>query len=187
MPALGLIEVGTEMGTANGTGWVVSPGGWVITCAHVVESTIWMRFIAEGESAPRSLELVAVDEEGDLALLRLTDGAGSPHWLPLANEGQPPSLGDEVAILGYPLGKQLGLTLTYTQGIVNSVRESSGVSMIQVDAGAAPGSSGGPVFRRADGSVLGVLSSGLHAQGAGMLINFASGVQRLRNLGWIAR
>ena len=59
------------------------------------------------------------------------------------------------------------------------------VSGHQVDTGAAPGSSGGPVFRRADGRVVGVLTSGLSTQMGGMLVNFAVDIRRLWQLGWV--
>ena len=126
-----------------------------------------------------------VDEQGDLALLHLDDRNGVTDWLVLAGAEFTPALGDDLGLLGYPLGGDLGISLTYSQGVINSLRKLDDISVLQVDAGAAPGSSGGPVFRRSDGRVVGVLTSGLTRNPGGMLVNFAVDIRRLWQLGWV--
>ena len=117
-------------------------------------------------------------------LLHLDDRFGVTSWMLLAPPVAAPRLGDELGPLGYPLGTQLGVSLTYSQGVVNSVRRKGDVEVLQVDTGAAPGSSGGPVFRRSDGRVVGILTSGV-MQAGGMLINFATRAERLSTLRWL--
>lgn len=182
--ALGVVVVDLGDRQATGTGWMVSPGGLFLTCAHVIEGATAVHFVGEGSEQAREAAVLHVDVEGDLALLHTTDHLGSPDWLLLASPGEAPKLGDEVGLLGYPLGGQLGHNLTYSQGVVNSLRKRENRDVLQLDAGAAPGSSGGPVFRRRDGRVVGVLTSGLADGPGGMLINFAIDVRRCYQLGW---
>lgn len=183
--AIGVVVVDLGDKQATGTGWMIGPGGLLITCAHVVEAARALHFVGEGSEQARELSVLHVDVEGDLALLHTTDHLGSPDWMLLASPAETPRLGDEVGLLGYPLGGQLGHNLTYSQGVINSLRKRENRDVLQLDAGAAPGSSGGPVFRRRDGRVVGVLTSGLADGPGGMLINFAIDVRRCYQLGWL--
>lgn len=70
---------------------------------------------------------------------------------------------------------------------MNSCRQKDGIPILQIDAGAAPGSSGGPVFQRSDGRVIGVLTSGLLNGPPGMLVNFALDLAYAWDLGWFTK
>jgi len=169
----------------TGTGFAVSPGGHFLTCQHVVEGATDLSICLDGTQVLRPAEVIAQSPEADLALCWISDRNGCPDWLLLAGPDDAPSLGDDLGLLGFPLGVNLGLNVTYSQGIVNSLRQKNGVSVLQIDVGAAPGSSGGPVFRRRDGKVVGVLTSGLDVADRGMLINFAVEIRMLTELGWL--
>jgi len=184
--SVGLIVARTNDGkTHTGTGFIVSPGGHFITCQHVVENVAHLAICLDGTRVLRSAEVIAQDVQADLALCWISDRNGTPDWLVMAGQEVTPSLGDDLGLLGFPLGVDLGLSVTYSQGIVNSLRKRGEVSVLQIDVGAAPGSSGGPVFRRSDGKVLGVLTSGLDVQDRGMLINFAVDLRMIWRLGWL--
>lgn len=185
IPAVGLVVVDTPKGPATGTGFMVGPGGCFVTCAHVVDDARRVMFGPEGAQQLRSATILKMDSASDLALLHVDDRDGAPDWLLLAPPDFNPTLGENLGLLGYPLGGNLGINLTYSQGVINSVRRINEISVLQVDTGAAPGSSGGPVFRRSDGRVVGVLSSGL-SQTNGMLVNFAIDIRRLWQLGWVS-
>ncbi|MBT9554984.1 MAG: trypsin-like peptidase domain-containing protein [Myxococcales bacterium] len=189
LPAVGLLVVHTTEGTvATGSGFFVSPGGYLITCAHVVSDAASVGFLPQGARSLRPVEVVAMDAALDLALCWVSDRLGSERWLCVESEPAEPDLGLEVGILGFPLGFTLGdehsVSATFSRGIVNSVRRRAAGTVLQIDAGAAPGSSGAPVFRREDGVVIGVLSSGLEAQNAGMHFNFAVDARVIPGLGW---
>lgn len=185
IPAVGLVVVERAGCAATGTGFMVGPGGYFVTCAHVVRDHQSVAIGLDGEPSLRPATVVRVDEQGDLALLHLDDRNGVSDWLVLAGADFTPALGDDLGLLGYPLGGDLGISLTYSQGVINSLRKVDDISVLQVDTGAAPGSSGGPVFRRSDGRVVGVLTSGLTRQQGGMLVNFAVDIRRLWQLGWV--
>ena len=53
------------------------------------------------------------------------------------------------------------------------------MSLLQIDAGVAPGSSGGPLIRLKDGVVLGILSGGMMTDKSVMNINFAIDIRQL--------
>lgn len=186
--SVGLTITRTAEGTVHtGTSFMVSPGGHFVTCHHVVHDAIDLSVAFGGSNTLRKAQVLALDHESDLALCCVEDRNGSPDWLLPVGSDETPGLGNELGLLGYPLGVDLGMSVTYSQGIVNSLRKSQGVSVLQIDVGAAPGSSGGPVFRRSDGRVVGVLTSGLNFADRGMLINFAVDIRTLWTLGWMQR
>ena len=168
---------------ATGTGFAVNPGGYFLTCNHVVEDATAIGIVVDGFTEIRPAEVVIGDAASDVAIIRLVDGFGVESWLRLADSQDEPKLGQVLGLLGYPLG-EVGLEVTYSQGVVNSLRSTMSHRVLQIDAGAAPGSSGGPVFRREDGRVIGILGGGLEGR-AGMLANFAMDIRQLWALGWI--
>ena len=167
--------------TATGTGFVVSPAGYLLTCAHVLEDGESIVCRLEGTEEFRPLEVIAYSDEHDLAVTYLSDGKGALDYLVL--ERETPELGDDLGLLGYPLTNTLGEGITYTQGIVNGVREKDGIPYLQIDTGAAPGMSGGPIFRRGNGKVIGLISVVFHT-GGGMLLNLGVDIRNLWRLGW---
>jgi S1-C subfamily serine protease/stress response protein SCP2 len=183
--AVVFVAVEQEDGSnASGTGFFITPGGHLLTCYHVIEDAQRVSVRAEGEKDFRSALVLAGSEEHDLALLWLPDGNGSVHWLPLASDGNP-QLGDELGLLAYPLGSSLGGGITYSQGIINGLRQQEGIPFLQIDTGAAPGSSGGPIFRRNDGWVIGLLHGGVRSSGHNMTINLGVDIRNLTALGWL--
>jgi S1-C subfamily serine protease len=180
-----MVLVEREEGAANATAFFITPGGLAVTCAHVVAGAQKLSLLVEGQNKIRGARVCAVDEEADVALIAPYDHAGSASWFRLSPPASPRSLGTEVGVYGYPLGGIFGLSLTYSQGVINSLHQGTDKRILQLDAGAAPGSSGGPVFRRADGVVVGVLSSGLRNNPGGMLVNFAVDSERLWFNRWL--
>ena len=107
----------------------------------------------------------------DLALLRVPDGVYPA--LPISNRD--PKIGDAVHILGFPgvvlshelLNQSASIDASVTNGAVSGIKmDAIGQDLVQTDAPAAHGNSGGPAVGD-DASVLGVLSFvSLSAQGA---------------------
>jgi S1-C subfamily serine protease len=110
----------------------------------------------------------------DLALLRVNpEGRQAPYSFPVVQIAEPEEVneGDDVGICGFPLGVHLRdalgtVTASFTKGIVSSVVPGPGIPRhliraFQLDAGAAPGNSGGPVFFWDSGRVFGALEAGL--------------------------
>ncbi|MFN8509990.1 MAG: trypsin-like peptidase domain-containing protein [Deinococcaceae bacterium] len=172
-----------EEKNAMGTGFCVTPGGHLLTCHHVIEEAQEILFRFEGTNNFRKARLIESNEHHDLALLWLEDSMGHPHWLPL-NQNDAPELGDELGLLGYPLTGTLGDGVSYSQGIINGIRSREGISFLQIDTGAAPGSSGGPIFNRISGQVIGMLHGGFSMGDRGMIINLGIDIRNVWTLGW---
>lgn len=122
----------------------------------------------------RLARLVAIDRAHDLALLRL-DGAPLPA-LTLAQS--PAREGQAIALMGFPIGGTFGFSPVTHRGIVASLTQlalpaptaqqldpraiarlrEGNFEVLQLDATAYPGNSGGPVFDPDSGEVLGVLN-----------------------------
>lgn len=184
--AVGLLMVEDREGNkATGTGFVISPGGLLLSCYHVIANFAQIYICMENTEIVRPVVFLAGDETLDIALLWIADGNGSSHWMLLAPPDDKPALGDPLGLLAYPLGFDLGLSVTYSQGIINSTRQRGNVPLLQIDAGAAPGSSGGPVFRRSDGRIVGMLQSGITGEGRGIIINLALDLRVFWSLGWV--
>jgi S1-C subfamily serine protease len=157
-PSVALIRHRNARGEVlTGSGFVVMKDGAILTCAHVVdpgslsttsESTppkTWVRLAGSSHEATVAWR----DETWDLALLKIE---GGPYdVLPLATNA--PRTGEDVLLLGYPRGDEIGKELVVTKGIISSVRAEG--TVLQLDAATNPGNSGGPVLS-AQGEVLGV-------------------------------
>jgi S1-C subfamily serine protease len=169
----------------RGTGFVVGDGTLVATNFHVlpegaeVESGPQMAVLAtrgsSGEAPVRRARVVATDRLRDLVLLQIEGAPLTPLTLAdagLAREGQ------GIALLGFPIGGTLGYSVVTHRGIIASLttvalpaptarqldpravarlREGN-FEVLQLDATAYPGNSGGPVIDAETGVVLGVVN-----------------------------
>jgi S1-C subfamily serine protease len=145
-----------------GSGFYVSPDV-VVTNAHVVDGAGYVELKKNLKDKPiRVLEILAVDRDADVALLR-----ASEIGVPLVLSDFLPGAGEPVVVISSPLG----LEKTVSQGIISGFREHNKKRYLQITAPISPGSSGGPVLNR-QGKVLGVTAfilEGNHAQN----LNFA--------------
>ena len=144
---------------ASGSGFIVSPDGYILTNNHVVEgaSTVTVRLLDRREFKAR---VVGSDPATDVAVLKIN--ASGLNAAPLANSDST-RVGEWVLAVGNPLGENL--TFTVTQGIVSAkgrtalnLPGSSGRSIqdfIQTDAAINPGNSGGPLVN-VRGQVIGI-------------------------------
>jgi S1-C subfamily serine protease len=131
-----------------GTGFVVSPDGLFITNYHVIEEAARLQVSLLDGGTWTDVSLVAGDPASDLALMQLP-ARGLRH-LTLGSDGGM-EVGDKVYVMGNPLG----MSGTFTDGMVSGKRPLEGVSMLQISAPISPGSSGGPVMNER-GEVIGV-------------------------------
>jgi len=150
-PAVVFISADTAAGESVGSGFIVDPLGTVVTSFHVIDGATAIRVKLASGLVYDHVRVRALERRTDIALLQL-DGFG----LPSASLGDSDSLrpGDPVVVLGSPRGREGGVS----SGIVRRVRTTdTGLKVIETDARADRGSSGGPVLTT-DGRVVGVLS-----------------------------
>jgi serine protease Do len=139
----------------SGSGFVIDPGGLIVTNAHVVDGETSLQVkLADGRRLPA--RVVGRDRRVDLALIRV-DGVEGLPVLPLGDSNAL-RVGEFVLALGHPFR----LEQTVSFGIVSRkgaplVSAAPGFDFIQTDAAINPGNSGGPLLNMA-GEVVGVNS-----------------------------
>ncbi len=136
----------------NGSGFIFSPAGLILTCAHVVESARFVR-VKLPDRREFDATVVGSDLRSDIAVLRIQG-----NHLPVATIGDSSRIraGNWVVAIGAPYGFQNSASF----GIVSAVRRtitagSAPIPLIQSDVAVNPGSSGGPLLN-ANGEVIGV-------------------------------
>jgi S1-C subfamily serine protease len=139
----------------TGTGFLVSPDGYVVTNRHVVDDC--KTIIGDLRGYAMSLDLLAKSERVDLALLKSRTPAENVYQLRLSE----PRLGEKVLVAGFPLSGLLAQDLKITSGEVSGTRAKEPV--IQISAPVQPGSSGSPVYD-SSGAVIGVVFSQLDTE-----------------------
>ena len=157
---------------SRGSGFFVA-GDKVITNRHVIEksSRVEIHLIDGKKFTARGV--LAIDGEGDLALLQVDVPQNSVASLPLVQVA--PQEGESIVVIGNPFG----LEGSVSNGIVSAVREIPGYGkIIQITAPISPGSSGSPVVNMR-GQVIGVAT--LQAA-EGQSINFAVPSARIAQL-----
>lgn len=156
----------TERGTGLGSGFLISPDGFVLTSAHVVDGadTIYVTLTDEREFKAR---LVGMDERTDVAVLKI-----AARGLPAVSIGDSDRLrvGEWVVAIGSPFG----LDNTVTAGIVSAKGRDTGdyLPFIQTDVAVNPGNSGGPLINM-QGEVIGINSQIYSRTGGFMGISFS--------------
>ena len=155
VPVPGLPAVNLP-GEALGSGFICSSDGYVLTNAHVIRSAAELSGQnAEGERFP--LEIVAVDQDRDLALLRIKAEGPFPTLTMAHTEHL--AAGDWVVAIGNPLGLHHsvshGIISQKSRDISKQSKRAKGSIFLQSDAPVNPGNSGGPLLDLS-GQVVGV-------------------------------
>ncbi len=149
-----------EMGRGVGTGVVIIDNGTILTNLHVVQGTssITVTF-ADGLESPASI--INIQPEDDLAVLRAKT---IPDDLQAATMRSTGDLmpGDEVVAIGFPFGIGPSVSAGVVSGLKRGFRSPDGgqvmSNLIQFDAAANPGNSGGPLVTM-DGQVVGIVTA----------------------------
>jgi hypothetical protein len=146
---------------ATGSGIVVAAGGEVLTNAHVVEACSSIK-LAFGDGSTEPGELVARDQQNDLALLRIRRKF-DPARVAVFREAPPLRPGDSIVVLGYPLSGVLASGPNLTVGNVSALAGlGDDTRYIQISAPVQPGNSGGPLVDTS-GHLVGIVTAKLDA------------------------
>lgn len=139
------------MAHAQGSGFLISSDGLVLTNAHVVDGAKEVT-VKLSDHREFKAKVLGADRSSDIAVLKI-DG----HDFPSVRLGDSDQLGVGDYVLA--IGEPFGLEETATAGIVSAKGRSlpgdGYVPFIQTDAAVNPGNSGGPLFD-ANGAVVGI-------------------------------
>jgi serine protease Do len=165
----------TREAQSLGSGFVISPDGYVVTNNHVV--------VGEGNAQVESIrvtmpdgteyaaKLVGRDAASDLAVLKVDAGKSLPFVK--FGDSRNARVGDWVVAIGNPFG----LGGTVTAGIISAVYRATGSGTaydryLQTDASINRGNSGGPLFDM-QGQVIGINNAIFSPTGGSVGIGFA--------------
>lgn len=191
LPSVVSIEARDADGGSTGSGFVISPDGYILTNNHVIAAAV----TSGGEITVRlqdgssyTASVIGRDTSYDLAVLRISN-----HTLTALEFGDSDkvAVGDSVLAIGSPLG----LSGTVTLGIISAKdravtageneSDNSFINALQTDAAINPGNSGGPLVD-ATGAVIGVnsaiatLGSSLGSQTGSIGLGFAIPINQAR-------
>lgn len=164
----GTPDAGEALGRSLGSGFVISPDGYILTNAHVIAQTndVTVKLTNKREYKAR---VIGADPYTDVALIKI-DAAG---LLPV-RIGDPARLepGEWVAAIGAPFGFDNSVTVGVVSAKGRVLPNGSYVPFIQTDVAVNPGNSGGPLFSTR-GEVVGINSQIYSQTGGYMGISFA--------------
>ncbi|MFN0007919.1 MAG: trypsin-like peptidase domain-containing protein [Planctomycetota bacterium] len=174
-----VVEITTDDGVGSGT--ILTPDGWILTNAHVVEAIgggSCEEVVVSASMDPRRppvemfrARVEVVDDARDLALVRIATGFyGQPlpagYLFPTVEMGvgigDPalPAIGVPIWLVGYPStgGQGSRVSITCTSGVVSGYDTAPFGPLIKTDAEITDGNSGGAAIDE-QGRILGVATS----------------------------
>ena len=172
-----------------GSGFIVSPDGYIITNAHVVDdaSEVTVKLTDRREFTAK---VIGADKRTDIALIKI-----DAHNLPALDMSSPPPVkkGEWVVAIGSPFGFENSVSAGIVSGLHRALPGGQMTPFIQTDVAVNPGNSGGPLLNTA-GQVVGVNSQIYSRSGGFMGLSFAipadvaaKVADQLRTTGKVAR
>ncbi len=182
-------EPGQRRVVGQGSGFIISQDGYVVTNNHVVDGAAEVD-VTLTDGKEYTAKVIGADPRTDVALLKI-DGKTDLPWVKLSDTV--PRVGDWVIAVGNPFG----LGGTVTAGIVSARGRDIGSGpyddFVQIDAPINKGNSGGPTFDLS-GNVIGMNTAIVSPSGGNVGIAFAipsetvkTVVDQLRKSGSVAR
>jgi 2-alkenal reductase len=184
---------------AQGSGFVVSRNGYVLTNSHVITTagedppgqtpdaadTVFVEF-RDGDRVPA--RILGWDVYDDVGLLKVDPGDHALSPVPLGDSGAV-VVGEPVAAIGSPFGNETSLSVGVVAATERSIESLTSsydlVDAIQTDAPINRGNSGGPMFD-ARGRVIGInaqiRSESGNAEGVGFAVPINSAKRSMEQL-----
>ena len=152
----------------QGSGFVISPDGYVVTNNHVIDGATKIQVTFDNDETKYDAKLIGTDQRTDIAVIKIESKKTFPT-LKLADKES--RVGDWALAVGNPFG----LGGTVTAGIVSALARDIGsgpYDYLQIDAAVNRGNSGGPTVN-INGEVIGVNTAIFSPSGGNVGIAFA--------------
>jgi S1-C subfamily serine protease len=179
-------------GAGQGSGFVISKDGEILTNAHVVTQggqqngggqpqeaeQVYVQF-ADRNRVPATIE--GFDPDGDVALIKVDPDGLSLDPVPISNRDEY-AVGEPVAAIGSPFGEEQSLStgiVSATDRSIPSLSQFTIDNAIQTDASINPGNSGGPLID-SNGEVIGINQQIESNSGSNSGVGFAIPASALR-------
>ena len=151
-----------------GSGFIVSPDGYIVTNAHVVDGATEVT-VKLTDRREFTAKVIGSDKRTDIALIKI-----EAKDLPALDINANPAIkrGEWVIAIGSPFGFESSVTAGVISGVHRALPDGQMVPFIQTDVAVNPGNSGGPLLNAA-GQVVGVNSQIYSRSGGYMGLSFA--------------
>lgn len=171
--AVVIIEALDERGSVigQGSGFIVTPQGAVVTNLHVAQDASSVRVKLPGGDVYKTADLVDVDEAKDIVIIKIKG-----FKLPVVTLGDSDraEVGEPIVAISSPEG----LVNSISTGVISGVRRFDTHRVFQITAPISNGSSGGALFN-SSGEVIGVIT---YLFKSGQNINFAVPINYARGM-----
>jgi hypothetical protein len=156
---------------AQGSGFIVTPSGAIITNFHVIRGAARVRVKLQSGDVYQTSDLIDVDQDKDIAILKIKG-----FKLPTVRLGDSDrtEVGESVVVISSPEG----LSNSLTTGVLSGVRRLETYRVFQITAPISQGSSGGALFD-GSGAVIGITT---YIMRSGQNINFAVPINYARGM-----
>ena len=176
----GTVEINTyrlnDFHFSTGSGFFIDENGTVVTNYHVIENARKIVVTMHDKTEYEVTKVISYDKELDIAILSINTKGKKVPYLELADKL--PVVGDAA----YAIGSSLGLTGTFSSGIVSyvnrTVKDAENVKFIQTTTPISSGNSGGPLVNE-NGLVIGINSA---SYTEGQNLNLAVEISQLKQL-----
>jgi serine protease Do len=151
-----------------GSGFIVSPDGYIITNAHVVDGATEVT-VKLTDRREFTAKVIGADKRTDIALIKI-----DAKNLQALDISSPPGVkqGEWVVAIGSPFGFENSISAGIVSGVHRALPGGQMTPFIQTDVAVNPGNSGGPLLNSA-GQVVGVNSQIYSRSGGYMGLSFA--------------
>jgi Do/DeqQ family serine protease len=160
----------TEYRPSMGSGFLISPDGYILTNEHVIGQASEINVTVSGFTKSFKAKVVGADYDLDLAVLKIEGQKNLAHLK--LGDADKMRVGDWVIAIGNPYG----LDHTVTVGVISAkgrpidIEDRHYKNLLQTDASINPGNSGGPLLNL-KGEVIGINTAvNVQAQGIGFAI-----------------
>lgn len=163
---------------ALGSGFVISPDGYIATNRHVIEKASKITVIA-ADNQEYEAKLIGADSKTDIAVIKISP---QTNLIPvIMGESDSIKVGDWIVAIGNPFGLGSSVTAGIISAKARDIDSGPYDNYLQTDASINQGNSGGPMFDL-QGKLIGINTAIFSTAGNSVGIGFALPVSQA---GWV--